>query len=291
MDALTPPTGYGGYARLATSAPVNTPDNLREAAAQFESMFIDMWLSSARKANQVFAQNNPLNTSEMQTHQEMLDHEMAKHLASNGGIGLADTIVAQLSGLQTPSARPSPPVHTIQPVGQAEFVTQKTGGQRTSAFDNPAAFVEALEPIVNQVTRAFGLPPLAVLAQAALETGWGRQVISSADGELTHNLFGMKATSADEEAVSITSKEFSLGRWLEQSSPFRAYPNWQASVTDYAQVITQSSRYQEAIEVAEDPALFLQALQDAGYATDPRYAHKIGLIMEQIQTQFKGIGL
>ncbi|MEM9623799.1 MAG: glucosaminidase domain-containing protein, partial [Pseudomonadota bacterium] len=117
------------------------------------------------------------------------------------------------------------------------------------------------------------------------------QVIAAADGTLSHNLFGMKAKSPQEPSVAITSQEFEHGRWLAREDHFRQYADWQNSVEDYLRTISESPRYQQAMNVAADPAAYAQALQDAGYATDPQYASKLQAVVASVQQTISRLGL
>ena len=265
---------YAEYNKLPGSVKKDSPAALQKAAEHFESLFIDMWLKSAREANQVFAKDNFMNSSEMTAHQEMLDHEMASHLSKQGGIGLAPIIVAQLSGAPAPmNPQDSSPVSFSS---QAEVVPQlNVGPGRKSAFSNPEEFVQRLKPVVEKVLAGSGLPVDAVLGQAALETGWGSQVIADARGELSHNLFGIKDHAKTEGSVAIHSNEFEHGRWISKQDNFKAYPDWASSVRDYVKTISESPRYVHLLDKVNDAFEYLSGLQEAGYATDPSYADKI----------------
>ncbi|MGI9324505.1 MAG: rod-binding protein [Pseudomonadales bacterium] len=91
--------------RALSSKPVDKAQSLAEAAQQFESLFIDWVLKSMREANASLAEGSYLNSSEVEMHQEMLDHQMAIHLSSNGGLGLRALIMDQLSGPGNSSAQ------------------------------------------------------------------------------------------------------------------------------------------------------------------------------------------
>lgn len=303
MSTITAPQAMPnlsvGYADVSRT-PTSSPAQLQEAAEQFESMFIDMWLKSARKANQAFGENNLFNSNQVQMQQEMLDHEMAVHMAKNGGVGLAPTIVRQLGGSAESAAvaKPSADIPSVSTPASAqvgmdnpshlrspESMTVAHFGQRLSAFSSPEEFVERLAPVLKQVLEAADLPPLAVLSQAALETGWGRQVIADADGQLSHNLFGIKTNAQDDigDSVAIASKEFEFGRWQDKVSEFRSYPDWQSAVEDYVALLKNSPRYQQIMASAGDAVEFVRGLQQAGYATDPNYADKIVGVMRAIE--------
>ena len=272
---MTSPITDVSYAQFAQLPHIlnkdNSTEDLRRAAQHFESMFIDMWLKAARQANESLASDNFMNTNEMKMHQQMLDHEMSIHMAKNGGIGLADTIVRQLNG-------------------QAPIIDQATHTQaavapkakRTAMFSTPQDFVDELRPIIQRALRDTSLPLDGVLSQAALETGWGNNVITAGDGNTTHNLFGIKAKGAEEPSVAISSMEFELGRWVNKIANFRSYPDWEASVQDYVETLKNDPRYSEALTAGSDVVSFAKGLVSGGYATDPKYADKLITLSQRI---------
>ncbi len=281
---------YTEYANL----PGKIEDNaagVEQAARQFESLFINMWLKSAREANAVMAEGNFLSSAEMTMQQEMFDAQMAMHLAKEGGIGLAPVIVRQLGG--EPVANPinltlqeNRPAAAIQietdPLPGAESEVQEQGS-RARMFDDARSFLDTIAPHVRRIAGGAGLPALAVMAQAALETGWGSAVIQNGEGQSSHNLFGIKGSNWSGPTVDIHSKEHTLGRWLDRLDSFRAYPDWEASISDYTNMITGSARYGGAAEVADlGPDQYAEFLQRQGYATDPGYARKLKDLIHRI---------
>ena len=278
--------GYTDYAALQRqySNAENTPDNIAKAARQFESIFIDMWLKSARDANKVLAEDNFLSGQYMDMSQQMLDHEMSVHLAGQGGIGLAEVIVRQLSGKLNLQPGTTPVVAETATSGRSESPVN----EQTGPFESPQRFVESILPIVQHALKGVALPAAAVLGQAALETGWGAHVISHTDGTSTHNLFGIKAHRDDPHQVAVVTREFEHGRWLDKEQAFRSYDSWASSVRDYVQKITGESRYADALNAGQKPESYLAALQQAGYATDPNYAAKIMRVVERVQQMLPG---
>ncbi|MNC15676.1 Peptidoglycan hydrolase FlgJ [compost metagenome] len=123
------------------------------------------------------------------------------------------------------------------------------------------------------------------MAQAALETGWGKSVMRNTDGSSSHNLFGIKATGNWEggEARAITS-EFRNGQFVKETAAFRSYDSYQDSFHDLVSLLQNNSRYQDAVKAADKPEQFVQELQKAGYATDPNYASKISQIARQMKS-------
>lgn len=310
---------YTSYAALphAIDTKTNSAESLRQAAQQFESMFIDLWLQAARKTNATIAGDSPFTSKELETHQQMLDHEMSVHLAQQGGIGLADVIVAQLGGApQTSSGAqqdtspdggiahglaeqggraavgfnvaeehripPSTPVPTRPKTAMGE-ITVKQMGSKQHAFSSPQEFVAKLRPVFESLLGDSGLPPLGVLSQAALETGWGREVIADPLGNSSHNLFGMKANDENQPSVRVLSSEFIGNRWLTQQSDFRSYPDWQSSVRDYVDKLKNLSRYADVMKSGGSVEKFANALAEGGYATDPAYAEKIVAVYRRVR--------
>lgn len=149
-------------------------------------------------------------------------------------------------------------------------------------FDSPEAFVEGLLPLAEEVASELGVDPKVLLAQAALETGWGKHIIQQADGNSSFNLFNIKAGKRWEgDRAQVSTLEYRDGVAAKENAFFRSYDSYEQSFRDYVDFLKNSSRYQPALEVAADPQQYLQALQDAGYATDPAYADKITQIFEQ----------
>lgn len=148
----------------------------------------------------------------------------------------------------------------------------KTGNINSSVD----AFIKAVWPYAVQVSSVIGLDPGVLVAQAALETGWGQYIAKDDAGNSSNNLFNIKA-SADHSGSSVVIKttEFVADKPIKQLASFKKYPTVEQSFQDYISLIKGSHRYQEALFNAADPRRYADALQDAGYATDPEYANKI----------------
>ncbi|MBL4942757.1 MAG: flagellar assembly peptidoglycan hydrolase FlgJ [Colwellia sp.] len=146
----------------------------------------------------------------------------------------------------------------------------------TPLFSTPKDFVSALTEPAKMVQEKLGVPFQVVIAQAALETGWGQKIIKDQQGSSSNNLFNIKA---DErwagEKIQKDTLEFEHGTMVKKSAPFRVYQSLADSVNDYVNFLSSSDRYQEALQNSSDVEHFLQGLQKAGYATDPQYATKI----------------
>lgn len=143
---------------------------------------------------------------------------------------------------------------------------------------SPEAFVRSLWPHAQKTAAELGVSAKALIAQAALETGWGRRLVGAGKQVLSHNLFGIKAGSRwGGEKVAANTHEFVNGVRVTQRAQFRAYGSAAESFADYARLLG-NPRYAQARGTGEDTHRFAQALQHAGYATDPSYAAKISAI-------------
>ncbi len=147
---------------------------------------------------------------------------------------------------------------------------------KQSGFQTPQEFVDTLWPVAKKVSEEMGVEPKAIMAQAALETGWGKFIIHQADGNNSHNLFGIKADHRWDGAVArVSTLEYRNGLAQKEVAPFRVYDSYEHSLKDYAQFVKQSERYQNAIENGQSVKGYSEGLQQGGYATDPNYAKKI----------------
>jgi len=142
----------------------------------------------------------------------------------------------------------------------------------------PEGFVASIWPHAEKAARELGVDPRALVAQAALETGWGRRHIKRDNGSSSHNLFGIKASGWKGESASAATHEYVDGQRQSQTARFRAYGSPAESFGDYVRMLKNSPRYQAALQAGSDVRGFAQGLQRAGYATDPGYAAKIAAI-------------
>jgi flagellar protein FlgJ len=150
----------------------------------------------------------------------------------------------------------------------------------TGAVSQPARdFVAEVWPHAVEASRKTGIPPQFMVAQAALETGWGQKQLRHADGSPSHNLFNIKAGSTWKgNSVSRDVTEYANGQAYTEPARFRAYGSVAESFRDYVDLMTRSPRYADVLGQT-DAAGFARSLQDAGYATDPMYADKLTRII------------
>jgi flagellar protein FlgJ len=350
--------------------------NLRKVAQEFESLFVSEMLKASRKASDVLAADNPMNTETVKQYQEMYDQQLAVSMSrEGGGIGLQDVLMRQLSkqkGASGTNSSPFPRIDGNQPTlwgkqvaapahadggtarndvaalnsrrlalpgkltdrllagivpsasaaaattntaavparqgVQAEAVAKGDWQPATSfaapdglqiqgravaqpplapakkAFAGNQEFIATMLPMAEQAAKRIGIDPRYLVAQAALETGWGKSVMRDADGGSSHNLFGIKASGnwEGDKARAITS-EFVDGKFVKETATFRSYDSYQDSFHDLVSLLQNNARYKDAVKSADNPEQFAKELQKAGYATDPGYASKIITIARQIQ--------
>lgn len=153
----------------------------------------------------------------------------------------------------------------------------------------PAAqrdFLQTIAPWAREAGAALGVAPELVAAHAALESGWGRRPLRDADGGDSHNLFGIKAGAGWRgDSVQSRTTEYQDGEAVKATEAFRAYPDHAAAFRDYAALLRNNPRYEEALNVGSDAQAFAQGLARGGYATDPDYAAKLGRLARQVQTR------
>lgn len=151
------------------------------------------------------------------------------------------------------------------------------------AFSSADEFVNAMLPMAKEAADRIGIDPRYLVAQAALETGWGKSVMRAQDGSSSHNLFGIKASSSwkGDSARAITS-EFRNGEMVKETAQFRSYDSYKDSFHDLVTLLQSNNRYQDVVKSADNPEQFVRELQKAGYATDPNYASKISQIAKQM---------
>ena len=151
------------------------------------------------------------------------------------------------------------------------------------AFNSADEFVNTMLPMAKEAADRIGVDPRYLVAQAALETGWGKSVMRAQDGSSSHNLFGIKTGSSwqGDSARAITS-EFRNGEMVKETAQFRSYASYKDSFHDLVTLLQSNNRYQEVVKSADNPEQFVRELQKAGYATDPDYASKISQIARQM---------
>ena len=419
-SGVTSPTDSGAYTDLNRLNNLKVGDrnsdaNLKKVAQEFESLFVGEMLKSMRSANDVLAKDNELNTETVKQYQSMYDQQLAVSLSRQGGIGLQDVLMRQLSKTKdvghaagtNPFQRPGsngtplgavhsatadstssaaataaaagrndmalmnqrrlslpsklsdrllagivpsaatdgtdtsrnrlhptgtahsnvllagkalvPGVSSVAAAATATNAVASTDGAAVSggngdwtldptlpiaraqqpqtqaqrvqiplapskgSFASADDFMATMLPMAQEAAARIGVDPKILVAQAALETGWGKSVMRAEDGTSSHNLFGIKASSnwKGEQARAITS-EFRNGQMVKETAQFRSYDSYADSFHDLVSLLQNNDRYQGVVDAADNPEQFVKELQKAGYATDPNYASKIAAIARQM---------
>lgn len=309
------PSGLRDLGRAAQSG---GDEALEAVAREFEAMLIGQMLKQMREAS---LGDGLFDNEQSKMYLEMQDQEFAKAMSQGDGIGLREVLMQQLSQQSQPQAaalhdperqaslelpqrrgdlnfqrmsdqeRELEPVVPMRPVrgdpdGDAsEF--RRLGGQATPLAINwpprdPSEFVATLEPLAREAAADLGVEPGILLAQSALETGWGRHVPSRENGQPSFNLFGIKADSRwNGDQVAVGTLEYRDGVAQREQARFRAYADPADSFADYVDFIRNNPRYHRALQAGDD-VQYIRELQAAGYATDPAYADKVLRVRDQL---------
>ena len=252
---------------LKLQAGQNTPGAIKEAARQFESLFMRELIKSMREATM---KSGLLDSPGGDLSADLLDQQLAVQMSGMPG-GLSDLIARQLSQQTAPAeagavsspATPNKPA-AVSPAG----IFKPTGNQ--------TEFVQRHTAAAAAVEQSSGLPSGYMLGQAGHETGWGRHEIAMKGGAPSFNLFGIKAGAGwTGKVAEVATTEFVNGAAQKVMAKFRAYGSYEESFRDYARLITQSPRYAQASQQTASVQGYTKGLQRAGYATDPDYAAKL----------------
>lgn len=338
--------------------------NVRRVAQEFEAMFINQIFKSMRSANELISKDSLFDSETTRHYEEMHDQQLSITLSrEGGGIGLADVLVRQMSGLRGEPARSSPFGTVVQqaesgssakstsktsdeaPVSQAALLNRrrlslpsrledrllagivpstaegqvnngadwlpKTRSEKTSdestetlarsvaqpplakgkaAFDSAQEFVQTMLPLAQEAADRIGVDPNYLVAQAALETGWGKSILRRSDGDSSFNLFGIKTHGQWKgEAARAVTSEYQDGQVVRETANFRAYDSYKQSFHDLVDFLQSNPRYQDALSSTGNSEKFVRELQEAGYATDPQYASKINQIARKIDATYQTI--
>ncbi len=295
-------TNFSGFTELKRQARTDQGSALKEVARQFEAIFLQQMLKEMRSAKLA---EGIFDSSQTQFYEEIYDQQLALHLSKTSGLGLAAVLERQLSqdpklGLQSRTDLDSMPL--LQQGGKAMPLTGALQGPmpletpiksyaKAAAtvgddlpFSGSEDFVQRLRPHAEVAAVKLGVAPEVLLAQAALETGWGQHQMRYANGQNAHNLFGIKAGNGwSGERVAVSTLEYEDGVAVRKTEPFRAYDSYEESFLDYANLIMSNPRYGRALGAGSDAKVYFRELQKAGYATDPGYAEKLTAIYQHLK--------
>lgn len=290
------PQSLGALRRAAKEDPTQSA---RVVAQQFETLFLNILMKSMRSASQSTG-GGFFDSDRTRLYTELMDQQVAQKLATTGkGLGIADMLLAQMH--RNPAANPASldgqpiPLHPEpKPIplqtGRAPIPFKRTlpgsdmmplhrGASPATPAPSAKEFVSAIWEHAARAGQELGVAPHALVAQAALETSWGRHEIKLPDGSSSHNLFGIKAGADWQGKVAeTTTTEYVNGVPQTRTARFRAYDSYAEAFQDYAHLLKHSPRYASVVQAA-DATQFAAALQRAGYATDPAYATKLSRVM------------
>lgn len=295
--------GVDALRRTVRSSP---QEGMKQASKQFEVMFMQMVLKSMREAT---PSDGMFSSQQEKMYTSMLDQQLAQNL-SGRGLGLAEAMFAQLnrtaSGADVPTAalpadkqpglsgaavsRAPQPVASVAALAvrtpDLSLYETATAQATLSRSALPQAhveqFVSRMLPAAQRASDATGVPAQLIMAQAALESGWGRREIRAEDGQTSYNVFGIKADKSWRGPVVETmTTEYVNGVAQKGRASFRAYSSYDEAFSDYARFLVTNPRYANVLST-QDPAEAAHGLQRAGYATDPQYGGKLVRIMKQM---------
>lgn len=289
---------------------------IKAAAQEFEALFLQMMLKSMRATTD---QDSFMESDASRFYTGMLDEQVAKDISRTGTIGLAKVLEEQLSrrmnntgaavGTTDADGAPRAINHDLNSALKAATISASHGGDLPfAAFQNlqaaleratvnraaesnataandhfaastPKEFVRQMWPHAVEASRDTGIPPQFLIAHAALESGWGQRDIKNADGSPAYNLFGIKAgASWQGKRTEVSTTEYEDGVPVSEKARFRSYDSYAEAFADYARLLASSPRYGGVIG-SQDGTEFARRLQQAGYATDPKYAEKLAAII------------
>jgi len=258
---------------LRAAAARDPKSSIKEAAKQFESLFMNEVMKSMRASTLA---SGMLENSATQMGTEMLDTQFAGKLTGLPG-GLSDAITRQLQrqmGVAT------------EAVGAAAKAVQPLPTLATKNIaPHVQSFIQKHDAAAKAASAETGIPASFMLAQAAHESGWGRREITAKDGTPSHNVFGIKATPGwTGQVAEVRTTEFIDGKAQKVMAKFRAYGSYEEAYKDYAKLMSNNTRYQDVVAQAQKGGAagaegFARGLQKAGYATDPEYASKLARVI------------
>jgi peptidoglycan hydrolase FlgJ len=294
-------TDLNGLAALKKDS--KSPQAIHAIAQQVDALFLQMMLKSMRDAS---AGQGEADSNEMGMYQDMFDKQVALTLSQHQGLGIGTALTRQLSNAAAAAAPTGAPAAGAPATGAARGApasgaaagtpaagASAAGGAAqpapaptssappsTSMLQSASQFVSEVLPTIRRAADALGVSPLGMLAQAALETGWGQRMPRTADGTPSLNMFGIKADDGWAGARAVASTvEFSGGVATQRQTAFRAYGSIQESVSDFANLLKGSHRYRNAIAAGGNAQAYVNSIGQSGYATDPEYANKLNDIL------------
>ncbi|CBJ81086.1 flagellar assembly peptidoglycan hydrolase FlgJ [Xenorhabdus bovienii] len=302
-DFLTTPTAaydVNSLHSLKAKLSQEPQQGLRQVAQELEGVFVQMMLKSMRSS---LPQDGILSSDQTRFYTSMYDQQIAQDL-SQKGLGFADMIVKQFSNANNVASEQAGTVpmpldkeflQTLPKQALEQFMRRTMTAPFSSAASKGSVqskslpvsstdFVSMLSLPAQIASQQSGIPHLLIIAQAALESGWGQREILTEEGKPSHNLFGIKAGKHWKGAVTnIMTTEYIEGEPKKMHDSFRVYGSYREAITDYVKLLTENPRYAKVAQstTAEQGAY---SLQSAGYATDPGYAKKLVSLIQQLKS-------
>jgi len=301
---------FESLAHLKKGAREQSPEAIKKVAKEFEALFVKMMLKSMRDT---VPENELFGSKAEKMYQDMYDKQLSTEISNGKGIGLAKVIERQLGGETDtfisekriedyinnprpviPYSKSAATVSRLRSDFMGDVSAQQTQENThldetdNSVWASSQQFIEDVWPHALRASEKLGVDAEVLMAQSALETGWGKHLPVNADGSNSYNLFGIKADHRwDGDKVEITTREFRHGVMQHEKAEFRSYDSVSQAFDDYANFIMENPRYQKALEHGYDASAYARELQKAGYATDPDYASKINRIRSNEELQSK----
>jgi flagellar protein FlgJ len=286
IKPVTPPSAAMANANIysdpnglaALKKDPNSPAALHAVAQQVDALFLQMMLKSMRDASAAVGEGD---SNEMGMYQDMFDKQIALTLSQHQDLGLGSLLTRQMAAraaAATPAAADdhATPRPAAAPPAVPAAAQPATSAPPTSMTQSAEEFVDQVLPSIRTAAQALGLNPLVLLAQAALETGWGKRMARTADGSPSLNLFGIKADDTwDGARAAANTIEYAGGVATQRQAAFRAYGSIEESVNDFANLLKNSPRYRHAMAAGPDAQAYVDGIGRSGYATDPEYAAKL----------------
>ncbi|EMI5489877.1 flagellar assembly peptidoglycan hydrolase FlgJ [Providencia stuartii] len=283
-----------GLKRELTDSPEK---GLRQVTQQLEATFVQMMLKSMRDA---LPQDGLFSSDQTRMLTSMYDQQIAQDL-SQKGLGFGEMMYNQLKmqGNTSPLEQPMKPfsmedrlIDSLSNQAMAQIVRRfaplgdalSSPMQKVKSLSlNSQNFISQLIEPAKAASQKSGISHLLVLAQAALESGWGRREILTAEGKSSHNLFGIKAgKNWQGPTTNIMTTEVINGKSIKMRDDFRVYGSYEEAIADYINLLTENPRYRD-VKHAQSPEVAARRLHQAGYATDPNYSDKLISLINQIR--------
>ncbi len=268
VDASAATTYADINALAALKRDPNSPQAVSAVAQQVEALFLQMMLKSMRDASAA----EQTDSNAMGMYQDMFDKQVALSISQHTDLGISRLLKRQLETKSAPAA--------VKSAASTSASAPAAAADAAPLAQTPAEFVHRMLPPIRRAAGALGVDPMAMLAQSALETGWGQRMPRNADGSLSHNMFGIKAGDEWSGArATADTVEIVHGVATPKRTAFRAYGSIEDSINDFASLLKNSPRYRDVLAAGSNAGAYIAGMGRSGYASDPDYANKLNQIL------------